>query len=484
MSLARYTVYNLVGALTPAVTALVTIPLYLHVIGVERYGILAICWLLVGYFAFFDLGLGRALAQKIETLVDAPDERNRIFWSAISLGVVLSAIAALVFIPISIIGFGAMKLPGPELRDELNRALPLIVALVPFGILYNLLYGSLHGRKLFLRLNAIASVGAVATAVFPLVLAHLVGPQLTIIIAGTLLARALILAALAGACIRGVPLRSPELASRTEIRRLVSFGGWTTMTNVFGPMLTFLDRFAIGAIIGAAAVTLYVVPFSLVSQLMVVPMALATTLLPHLAAMPRGEAVTLCRNAARVLLFVATPLTLVAIVLIEPFLVLWVGPIGHQSAPLAYPLLLGFWATSMAQVPSIFLPACGRPDLLAKLHAAEVIPYAVLLVAGLHFWGVFGAALAWCVRGVVDAALLFFIQTLDTKTWRLLGLHAVVVAAGAATMLLVTATGELRWVLMSFNAIAALFLLLTNIPPEVVSRVRPYFGSAARKLDR
>ena len=59
--LARNTIWNLLGQVLPMVVGVVAIPPLVHSLGVDRFGVLSLAWIIIGYFSLFDLGMGRAL---------------------------------------------------------------------------------------------------------------------------------------------------------------------------------------------------------------------------------------------------------------------------------------------------------------------------------------------------------------------------------------------------------------------------------------
>ena len=63
--LARNAVWNLVTQCVPMAVAIVTIPVLIAGIGTDRFGVLTLAWIILGYFSLFDLGLGRALTKLV-----------------------------------------------------------------------------------------------------------------------------------------------------------------------------------------------------------------------------------------------------------------------------------------------------------------------------------------------------------------------------------------------------------------------------------
>ena len=60
---------NLLGAALPLLVGILTIPYVVRGLGMERFGILSLAWVILGYFALFDFGLGRATTKFVAEAV-------------------------------------------------------------------------------------------------------------------------------------------------------------------------------------------------------------------------------------------------------------------------------------------------------------------------------------------------------------------------------------------------------------------------------
>lgn len=469
MSIRKHTVYNLVGALLPMVLSLVTIPLYIGLIGDARYGVLAIAWLLLGYFGLFDLGLGRATAQRIASLGDAgPEQRATSFWTALAINVGLGAIGGLVIWPVALYFFGHTFNVEDALRVELGKAIPWLVLSVPLITLSGVLTGALEGHAKFLELNIISVTGSALIQLVPLSVAWLHGPDLAWLLPAVILSRAVTLSALFWRCREHVFKGQPRTVSGTEARHLLAFGGWVTVSALVSPLMTMLDRFVISATLGAKAVTYYTVPFQLVQRSALIPGALASAVFPRLAAAGPEEGTELGHLAIGSLVVVMTPILLLGVFLIEPFLSWWLSPeFAAQAARVGQVLLLGYWVNAFAVIPFIQLQAGGRPDLVAKCHLAEVLPYLLGLYAGLHFFGLVGAAAVFGLRTAADCLLLMHWAGHLKQLLVLLYVPALVMLLGLLAVMS-AATGSALWWASALGLLAvSLWWSKAHMPQEM-----------------
>jgi O-antigen/teichoic acid export membrane protein len=74
--LARNTVLNFAGGAAPVLLALVTIPYVIRGIGVDRFGVLSLALVTVGYLCIVDLGLGRAMTKFVAETLGKGKERS------------------------------------------------------------------------------------------------------------------------------------------------------------------------------------------------------------------------------------------------------------------------------------------------------------------------------------------------------------------------------------------------------------------------
>jgi O-antigen/teichoic acid export membrane protein len=422
VSIGRNATYNLIGFLVPTVLSLATVPAYLSLIGAERYGVLALAWLILGYFGLFDLGLGRATSQRIASLKDAtPAERITAVDTAIITNVGIGIIGGAILWPVAWYVFGHSIDLSPELRAETLQAVPLLALAVPVATSLGVLTGALVGRERFLVTNRISVTSTALFQLFPLAVAWWHGPNLAELIIASLAARMVGLVMLWRACRKEFGPINGSHWSRAQLGGLLAFGGWVTLTSMSGPILAFSDRFFIGSLIGAVAVTIYTVPMEAMRRISGIATALANALFPRLALAPREEADRIAGMGIGTLYALLTPPVAAGLVLMDFVMRLWLGDeIGAQSAVIGRVFIIAYWFNVFAQIPYTRLQASGRPDVVTKIMLAELLPYLGLLYFALLEFGLVGAVYVFLVRVVIDTLLMYRFSDLRFAHMRLI----------------------------------------------------------------
>ncbi len=478
MSVSRNATYNLVGAVLPILLALVTVPLYLKLVGPERYGVLAIAWLLLGYFGLFDLGLGKATTYSIAALKNASaQERADVFWTAILTNIGMGAVGGLVLYAAASVFFDAIFKVDPALRPEIRASVGYLGLAVPIATMTGVLTGALQARERFLETSMISVLSTSLFQVLPLLAAFAWRPNLSLLLLAAVAARGVAILVLAWRCHIFITRGQKHRFDRSQIKDLLGYGGWVTVTGLFGPILVILDRFAIGAVLGATAVTIYTVPFQLAQRITIFPQALVSAVFPRLPTASPEERAALSEKAIRVLLAAISLPILGAMYILHPFLDLWVGPeIGRQAADVGVLIVFGYWANAFAVVPYSWMQGTGRPDLVTKVLLAQIPPYLLLLYFGMTWFGLIGCAAVFAFRCSVDFLLLWWAARRKLKPAPLIALVGLPLVAGAILSASLDYSDPLWWLSGVVLGVITAALCWRIAPPELMDKGRALLG--------
>jgi O-antigen/teichoic acid export membrane protein len=483
MSVSRNATYNLIGAVLPILLALVTVPLYLKLVGPDRYGVLAIAWLLLGYFGLFDLGLGKATTYSIAALKDASaQERADVFWTAILTNVAMGAVGGLVLYGAASFFFDAVFKVDAALRPEIRASVPYLALAVPIATMTGVLTGALQARDRFLETNMISVLSTSLFQLLPVLVALAWGPNLSQLLLAAVAARAIAIAVLWWRCRIFITRGQKARFDRGQIKDLLGYGGWVTVTGLFGPILVILDRFAIGAVLGATAVAIYTVPFQLAQRIAIFPNALVTAVFPRLPTASPEERAALSDKAIRVLLAGISLPILGGIYILHPFLELWVGPeIGRPAAEVGVLIVFGYWANAFAVVPYSWLQGTGRPDLVTKMLLAQIPPYLALLYLGMTWYGLLGCAAVFAFRCSVDFLLLWWAARRKLRPAPLIAMVGAPLLAGAILSISLEPGDPLWWLSGVLLGLVVAAMCWKIAPPELIEKGR---GLLARRFAR
>ena len=461
-------VWNLAGESLPVMAAVVAIPILVHGLGVDRFGILTLSWMIAGYFGLFDFGLGRALTKTMaqELSLKREAEAAKLFWTSFAMMLALGLVAGVALGAMTPwLTRSALKIPH-ALQGETRAGLFAIALGMPILVSISALRGALSAAERFDLLNLIRTPSGVLAFVAPLAILPLTH-NLAWLIGILVLNRALAWATYLAATLHALPELRPLRIDATCAPRLIGFGAWITVSSVITPIMLYLDRFFIGASLSMAALTTYSVPMEIVAKLFIVPAAISGVMFPAFARSFTGVQIAAGAMFVRSLKLVALilfPLCAGLSAFAPQIMALWMGEgFGPESATILQILIVGAFVTGLSWIALVVLHGAHRPDLAAKIHLIDFPLYALVMWLAVRRFGTLGAAVTWSGRLVAENLVIFTMAVRFVKVSRReivgtlasMGLAIALIAMAAmlpelrgrifAVLAMLVASGGLAW---------------------------------------
>ncbi len=398
----------------PLVFALAIIPPLIKGLGTERFGVLNLAWIVIGYFSFFDFGIGKGLTKVIAEKIglNKLEEIPPIFWSSLFSMLAVSiffAIMLLFFVPYLINVFNI----SDKLHSEALSTFYLLAIAVPIVSTTAGLRGVLEAYQKFGLVNIIRVFLGIFTFLGPL-LCLILTNSLFWIVFFLIFIRIIIWTIYLILCLK-VNVGIPEKIKFDfdALKPVLKFSAWITIANIIGPIILYSDRILLGILISASAITFYATPYEIVTKLLVIPSALSGVLFPIFSASfftdPDSSKKILLRGI-KFIFIIIFPLVFLIVTFSFEGMNIWLGAnFAQQSGLVLQFLSIGILMNSLSLIPNNFFQGIGKPKIPTLINLAELPFYLLVMYLSIKFNGIKGAAIAYMLAATFDAILMYIV---------------------------------------------------------------------------
>ena len=431
MSIKRNILTNYVSQIYVTLIGIIMVPMYVHYMGMEAYGLVGFYAMLQAWFQLLDLGLTPTMARETARFNgranDAQDLRQLLRALEGIFVIVAFLGAAGIVAGADIIANSWLKVQDIPLA-EVRQAIILMALIIALRWVCGLYRGAING---FERITWLSSFNIlIATARFVLIVPYFiyVGSSPTHFFSYQLAVAVFEVILLIVKTYRLLPTLNKShktLWQWEPVRRLIRFSLSIAFTSSVWVVVTQTDKLVLSNFLSLTEYAFFSLAVLVASGVMVVSTPVSGALLPRLSNLSaKGEEIKLIRlyrDATQLVAMVAIPVALVLAFFAKQVLWAWTGneEISIKAAPILTLYALGNGLLALNAFPYYLQFAKG--DL--KLHLIGNALFIVFLIPSLVWatWhsGAVGAGFAW-----LSVNLIYFLAWVPQVHRRFVkGLH-------------------------------------------------------------
>lgn len=480
----RNIIANVAGKGWAALLSLAVVPVYIHFLGIEAFGLIGFFLSLMAILSLLDLGLGTALNRQFAHYSAQPGKAQEmrdllrtleiIYWLiGIAIGVTMAALAP-------VIAAYWIK-PQHLLRETVTQALAMMGIALAFQWPRALYTGGLMGMQRQVAFNLLSSITGTVNSVGGVLIVWLVSPTIQAFVAWSMavsLVDTLLTGLLLWRCLPMAPAR-PAFC-RQFLVDIWRFAAGMTGISVMSVILTQLDKMILVKVLPLDAFGYYTLASRVAAGLYFLIGPISAAFFPRFSQLlmidDRRELARLYHRGCQLMSVAVLPVAAVLAFLSKDFLLLWTGDtaIAANSGTMLSLLAIGTAINGLMNLPVTLQLASGGTRLVFYIHSIAVILMGPLIYFMSLRYGGLGAAWVWLILncGYVAFSLPIIHRRLlpgHLRQWFTMDVGAPLIATFLVAGLWTLAAGiQDSYVWMLFNLVAV--SLLTPLAAAIAAQ--------------
>jgi O-antigen/teichoic acid export membrane protein len=489
-SVKRNIVANYLGSGWGALMGLVFVPIYIHYLGMEAYGLIGVFAILQAWLSLLDMGMTPTLNREMARFTAGAHTFQSILDLLRSLELVCFAIAALIGIVIwlsaswlSTHWLQAEQLPA----EEVARAIAIIGFVVSLRFVEGLYRGAILGLQEQVWLSAVGAALATLRWGGAALVLMWASPSIEAFFVWHGLVSAVTIFVFYSVVHRHMPESGVRARfSWIQLKSIRGFAAGMMATTLLSLLLMQIDKVILSRMLSLEMFGYYTLAGTVAAVLYQLTGPITQAYYPRFTELLTSGDIAgliyLYHQGAQLVSVMIVPAALMLAFFAENILLLWTGNavLAQNAAPLLVLLVLGTMLNGLMHIPYMLTLAYALPGIAVRQNVVAVVLLVPAILWATPRYGAIGAAWIWFIlnAGYVLLGMHYLHRHLLTQEkWRWycldIGLPAWVVVVVAASWMIhpdtLTAAGEFAWILVSG---AAAFLGSAIAAPTLRGRLR------------
>jgi O-antigen/teichoic acid export membrane protein len=430
MSVNRNIAAGFLGNTWAALVQIAFVPLYVHILGIEAFGLIGVFTFLQVLLSILDLGLIPTISREAARFRAGAHSVGEIRTLLRSVEVVFLAVALALFVAVAA---AAPWLAGSWLNAETLpvtaavRAIYVMGALVGLRWLSGLYRGAITGMQDLVWLNLAGAFFATLRGAGVVPVLIWISPTIEAFFVYQVVITLLELALLYRRSWSLFPSRDNASFSARALGRIWRFStGMTIITSLY-LLLTQSDKMLLSTMLSLKAFGYYALASSVAGSLNLLVAPIGSVAYPRLNELvARGDPAALAETYhrfAQMQTLAIAPGALVLAIFSDHILTLWTqdATTSGETAPLVTLLAIGAMLNAFMSTPHMLQLAYGRTRLIIALNAAYVLVFVPAIYFGVSAYGAIASGYAWIAinaSGIIFGVPLMHRNALPREKWR------------------------------------------------------------------
>lgn len=403
---------NFIGRVWPSLLSIVLVPVYLHYLGIEAYGLIGLFVALQALISFLDLGLSATVNREVAFGLKLPNAAKKTRDLLRTLEMVYGAVSILIAAGFFFAAdwLARVWINSAELSLETVRN-----AAIVFGVMLALrwpvsLYtGVLQGSERQVLQNVLYAAIATLRGIGSAIVVAFLSPTIQAYLFWQMVAALLELIVMAWAAWKTLPLELPHTprVDFSLLKGVWKYSASISANSLIAALLKQLDRVFIARFLTLQAVGYYTTANVIYSAVELITVPIASAAFPRFSALiaegNHAQLAAAYHKTAQYISFVAAPISAVFFFFSREILFIWTrsADVALNAAPTLSVLALAALFNSMMRTPFRMQLAAGITSIVLWNNAINLVfigPMMYFLIAKYHL---VGAGIAWLIFNVL-----------------------------------------------------------------------------------